>query len=426
MSNQSQINCSCLTPILDTTPSLDQLLDSLGFDLWMTITSTFVIPTLSLIGVIFCSLSAWIFFQRNFKDPVFFYYRLLCFVYIIHLLHNIPSGLLFSPRYFPRINTYWSSIYLIYYTCMSVLLFHFEETLQIAILLTRMKIFSPFVNRHFTTKPWVVSLSLFITCLLINTPLAAIGFKIESFGTFYYFDSSNSSQQNALFFFFTSSDFSLTLIGQIILPFTFAFLNIFLSALVGIILNSVSVYLYRYYVKERRWKNEAYTRTACHHPSPRQENNLASTSSDQEIQVVVIAQSRNLTQKEINENKTEKNMFYMALTLCSVSVFSKLILIFTFVFFFFFNSFSNNLILLIITQFLYTFLPTSGIFVFYSFNKMFREEFVKKFFSKENLNSTSTNRNNQLVARQWIKKFFCTKKTFILLFYNVYVKRLTY
>ncbi len=64
-------------------PSLDQLLDTLGFDSWKTITAIFFVPSFSLIGVFVCSLSLWIFFKKTFKDPVFFYYRLLCIVYII-------------------------------------------------------------------------------------------------------------------------------------------------------------------------------------------------------------------------------------------------------------------------------------------------------------------------------------------------------
>ena len=157
MSNQSFNNFS-----ISQTPSLDQLLDSLGFELWMTVTTTFVIPAISFIGIVFCSLSVWIFFQKNFKDTVFFYYRLLCIVYIIHLIHNIPCGLLFSPRYFPQVNTYFTSIYFIYYSCVSAFLFHFEETLQMAILLTRMKIFNSFVNQNFTAKPWIISFVLFL------------------------------------------------------------------------------------------------------------------------------------------------------------------------------------------------------------------------------------------------------------------------
>ncbi len=166
-------------------------MDSLGFDPWKTITATFVIPSISLIGIFFCSLSAWIFFQKKFKDPVFFYYRLLCIVYIIHLVHIIPFGLIFLPRYFTKINTYFTSLFNIYFSCFINFLYHFEETLQMAILLTRMKIYNSFVNKHFSSKPWVISLALFLTCFCIDI-ITPFSFKVESVGKYFYFESDGS------------------------------------------------------------------------------------------------------------------------------------------------------------------------------------------------------------------------------------------
>ena len=381
MSNQSLINESFNCTSSETLPSLDQLLESLGFVAWKTITVTFILPTISCLGLILCSLSFWIFFQKNFKDPVFFYYRLLCIVYIIHLLHNIPRGIFDSPKYFPKINTYLASIYIIYYAPMSVFLFHLEETIQMAILLTRIKIFNSFVDRHFNAKPWLIFLALFLTCLFIDLPFA-FSVKVKSLGTYFYFDS-NGLKQYAILYYFTSSDFSLTLFGKIILLFCGLFLNLIVSVIVGVILNIVSVRLYRSYVRERREKEKRYTRVAF----SKKDQNQAITSANEEIHVVILEpqtlQSKKLTQKEINENKSEKNMFYMALSLCSISVISRILFIFVFIYFFFFNSFSESLILVLINISLYSIVPTSGTFVFYSFNRMFREEFRKKFINKE-------------------------------------------
>jgi hypothetical protein len=97
-------------------PSLEELLDSLGFKRWIIVITSFILPFVSLIGCIFCSLSLFIFTRRRFVNPIFFYYRLLYIVYIVHLLHGIPYGLVFTPRYFPQvIKTYLSSLYQIYY-----------------------------------------------------------------------------------------------------------------------------------------------------------------------------------------------------------------------------------------------------------------------------------------------------------------------
>ena len=138
-------------------------------------------------GTLFCTISAYIFFQRKFVDASFFYYRLLCIVYIIHLLHNIPRGIFYTPRYFPNMNTYLSTIYHIYYAFASGLLFHYEDVLQMAILLDRIKIFSPFVKRYFSAKPWVISLALFLTCLLIDLPVPFAS-KVGSFGNYFNTD----------------------------------------------------------------------------------------------------------------------------------------------------------------------------------------------------------------------------------------------
>ncbi len=135
MFNLSTNDSSNLSSPIQDIPSLDQLLDKLGFIEWGIVTTTLALPSVSLVGIVFCALSAWIFLQSQFKDPVFFYYRLLCIVYVIHLAHNIPRGLLFTPRYYPQINTYFTSIYLIYFSNITTFLFHFEETLQMGILL---------------------------------------------------------------------------------------------------------------------------------------------------------------------------------------------------------------------------------------------------------------------------------------------------
>ena len=162
------------------TMTYEELLDSLGFDLVKTILATFILPIISILGTVLCLLSFWIFSQRRFVDPIFFFYKLLCIVYVIHLVHNIPYGIIFAPRYFPYMNTYLSAIYQIYYNVMTNFLYHFEDTLQMGILMTRIKIFSPFVKRYFSASPQLISLAFFFTCILIDLPVA-FSFKITLF-----------------------------------------------------------------------------------------------------------------------------------------------------------------------------------------------------------------------------------------------------
>ena len=156
MSNLSDLNNISSMTYEVPNMTLDELLDSLGFKSWLIIASTFVLPIINIFGLIFCSISAWIFFQKKFKDPIFFYYRVLTFVFIIHLLHNIPYCLFFSPKYFASLNTYVISIYQTYYSWMSNALFLCEDALQTCILLTKMKTFNKLLKKHFTASPKII------------------------------------------------------------------------------------------------------------------------------------------------------------------------------------------------------------------------------------------------------------------------------
>jgi hypothetical protein len=148
---------------------------------------------------------------------------------------------------------------------------------------------------------------------------------------------------------------------------------------VGVTLNIVSLAKYKSYVRDRRAKQAAYSRN----------QNKQETEIDVEIAVVVVVVGRRksrkeLTQKEINENRVEKNMLYMALTLCSIAIVSRIVIIFCGVYFLFFTSFATNILVQIINISIQTFVPALAIFVFYFFNKMFRQVFNEKFFGKHN------------------------------------------
>jgi len=210
-------------------------------------------------------------------------------------------------------------------------------------------------------KPQIVSLAFFRTCLCINLILA-FSSKIASLRNYYLND---DPTQVRTFYYYTSSDFSLTPIGQLLFLITQFVVNQFLSLLVGIILNVVSVWQYRSYLKERRQRDEA-------------RNNQIHLST---IHIDTTKQHHVLTPKEIKDRKAEKNMFYMALTLCTISLISRVLLMITFVYFFMFNTFYNSLIIFFISYSVNVLVPTSGIFVFYFFNKKFRQEFKKTFSS---------------------------------------------
>ena len=348
--------------------TLDQLLVSLGFEPKITIIVTFILLLINLFGTMFCSLSAWIFFNKKFKDPSFFYYRLLCLVYIILLIHNMLRLLLYTPQYFPNINSYLSSIFIIYSSFIMAFLFHFEGVLQIAILLDRIKLFSPFVKRHFSARQWIISLAFFLTCFLIDWPVLFAS-KVSSYGIYY----NDDLKKNVTLYYMASSQFSTTSLGRILFSFTVYFLNLFLSVFVGVTLNILSVYLYSSYIRQRRLNLDETNRVLWSSSV----NQQAASSTEVNISNFTSVQNA-LTQKQRKEREIERNMFYMALNLCFISIISRTIIFISYIYYLFFPSLKNSFFVFIFNSFIYILVPTLAIFVFYSFNKIFRNAFNKK------------------------------------------------
>ncbi len=319
--NESNLNplLTLVNPDTLANATLEELLELLGFkNEWQTVSISFVLPCFNLIGVLLCSLTTYIFFQRDFVNPVFYYYRLLCLVYIVHLLHNIPYGPLYSLHYFPRVNTYASSMYSIYYTILSNFLYHFEDLIQMAILLDRMKMFSSFLVRHFAYTPRLVSLLVCLACFLTEFPLV-FSFKVVA-STYYYHDA-DMSQHKGTFYHTISSEFSSTLHGQILMGFTQLFLNQFLTLVVGVALNVVSVNQYKSYLRQRRTAMEELELMSIHTKYKTQR------------------EMRELSERERINRKIEKNMFYMAFALCAISILIRVLLIVSYVYFFFFSTY---------------------------------------------------------------------------------------
>jgi len=344
-------------------PSLENLLDKLGFSMWITLVNTFVLPPIHLLGLTFCSFSLWVFLRAPFSDPIFFYYKLLCLVNIVHLVHNIPFCLFFSPFYFPWLNTYALSVFQIYYSWVSSVLFHFGDVVRMGILLHKMKMFSSFVRKHFAQSPQIISLAFFLTCVLIKVPLL-FAFQIDSAGSYFYVDS-NGAKNVASFNVVVSSDFTSSLLGIVLLGFASFFLNQFVTLLVAITLNTLSYILFKSYVRKRKQQLDDLQMSSIH--------NRPTTS-------------RELTQlrhREETDRKIERNMFYMGLTLCSISIVSRLILMLCFLYYFIFISFRNSILTGAVSNIVYSLVPTVSIFVFYFFNQMFRDEANKKLFKIE-------------------------------------------
>jgi len=156
-----------------------------------------------------------------------------------------------------------------------------------------------------------------------------------------------------------SSDFSLSPFGRVFLGFSSFFLNRFLSLCVGIFLNIISIYQYKSYLKRKQSETERLEMSSV--------NN----------RLVISRELEQLDWRERNERNKKKNMLYMALTLCSISIFSGLAHVLGYVYFFFFRTFEGIITVAVVYFFINAFVPTVSIFIFYLFNKMFRFELKK-------------------------------------------------
>jgi hypothetical protein len=344
-------------------PSLENLLDQLGFSMWITLVNTFILPPINALGITFCSFNLWIFLRSKFLEPIFFYYKLLCLVNTLHLIHNIPFCIFFSPLFFPWVNTYALGVFQIYYSWVSSVLFHFGDVLRMGILLHKMKLFSSFVRKHFSASPQIISLAFLLTCVLIKIPLL-FAFKIDSSGSYFYVDS-NGVEKVANFYVVVGSDFTSSFLGIILLGFTSFFLNQFVTLLVAITLNILSYVLFKSYVRIRKQEFDELQMSSIH--------NRPTTN-------------RELTQlrhREKTDRKIERNMFYMGLTLCSISIVSRILLMLCFLYYFIFKSFTNSILTGAVSNIIYSLVPTVSIFVFYFFNQMFRDEANKMLFKRE-------------------------------------------
>jgi hypothetical protein len=127
---------------------------------------------------------------------------------------------------------------------------------------------------------------------------------------------------------------------------------------VGVTLNIVSVHQYKAYLRHRHERDLENNRITYH----------SSTRTALNVEMVVFATlviplpiKSELTPKERRDRKVEKRMFYMALTLCTIVIVSRGLLMIIYSYFFFFSndtSFQISLALCLVFYSIFTLLPT--------------------------------------------------------------------
>ena len=345
-------------------PTLDELMQSLGFELWQEVLNKCVLPLVNLVSIGSCSLSAWIFYKKrtsHFSDPIFFYYRLLCLLYMSMSFLNILFGFCYSPRFYNFDLTYMSAVYNVCYLYLTNFLFHYCSVLELCILLTRMKLYDPFIRKQFFLSPQLYSFIFFIVCLCLDVPVCFSN-KIVSLGEYYYVDA-NHVKQTASFYYYESSDFSATLLGHLVFALVYIF-SVFFTLIVGVTLSVVSVLQYKAYLKKRRV--EAAEIQARIHRQLQFHSSVDATPNEGKAKI--------LERKKKSERKIEANLFWMALALSTISILSRIIFTITYLLFSFNFYFSNYLSVITLCFMCFTLMPSTSIVVFYSFNDMFRQK----------------------------------------------------
>ena len=351
-----------INPISNT--SVSDLLFSLGFVDFDLVIYEFVIPSIGLVGLILCTISIWIFFvKKAFKNQIYDYYRFLVTVYWIHLLLSIPYGLFFTPRYFPSINSYPWAILQSFYITFSNFLCHLTGVIEIGILMDRMKNFSSFVKKYYMLSPRKNCLIFLIACILINIFIAFV-YVPGYAGDYYYFDSNTGLKKQNSFFYVVITDFAASYEGLLLTIIVYVIRDL-VTLTVGIILNILSFVQFKLYLKKKS--------------NMQMQRNQVLESRSMPLEIITILTLNNSNETNV---KREVHFLYMILTLCFNSIVSRIFL-FSCNFYYLYVLDYVTLILGTVIDLVLVSVPASSFFVFYFFNKHFKNAFWKLFSNKK-------------------------------------------
>ena len=159
-------------------------------------------------------------------------------------------------------------------------------------------------------------------------------------------------------------------------------LNLLSCIVVGIALNVISFVKFRIYLKSKRREEmgrvEMKMIPSAPPSSPKTIRPRSTTINSETINcrlmaiTPIIKYKRKPIRKELNELQVEKTMFYMILTLCSISIVTRVCNMCCIIIVLNFPTFSNRLVLMLITLFNFTLLPNVSLFIFCGFDRTFR------------------------------------------------------
>jgi hypothetical protein len=330
------INISEIDQNLILNVTLDEYLDSIGNILTIDILYASVITSITLLGTIFSILSIKIFFNGKFTQPFYIYYKIFSIISLLHLFFGFFYSICYSPRFVPQDYQPTCVFYGNMFASFHFFCFFYTGLLEVGILIDRIKIFNQKVKTIFKPGPkWIstiffsISLIIGIMSLFIYKGTDLIWYNYE------YVNSTWVLTQHSIYF-FDSSDFAQTQIGKIYVDALSIILNVPLLLII-VILNIILVYLMRKHFR-------------------------------QTIAIFNI-QSNKLLQRE----NTKRKVSLMAISLCSISIISRTIVLTDLIIF---NIDSNSISLLLIAlSDLFIFVNSGCLFfVCFIFNKIFKQQ----------------------------------------------------
>jgi len=107
--------------------TFDQFLSSIGDYWFIDVVYLFIIPTIGFMGTFLNLICIWIFYQKDFNQENFFYYRMLSIFDLIDNVLAIPYGICFSPRFLSFPNAYFMNIVQCVYKPISKSYVYFRE-----------------------------------------------------------------------------------------------------------------------------------------------------------------------------------------------------------------------------------------------------------------------------------------------------------
>ena len=312
-----------------------------------------VLPAIGIFGAFLCVLSIWIFSKNNFLKPVYLYYRVILFWYISSLILSVPYGFCISPTYFPNMNSYDCAIVQSVYISYTTFVFHYTGTIEIAILLDRIKIFNPTVKKYFNLKPKMACLLFLVPCTLVGSVFSLVYWPKYG-GDYFYVDSNGSYLINS-FYYIDLSFLAQSHVGRVVFVIILVIRDYF-TMITSVTLNIVTVVQMKAYFQQKRKFFE-------------QQSQIGSIESS--------ASSKNKLKKPKDSNRIiEKNHLFMVIVLCLITFVSRTITM-TCDIYYLFSTDDAALILAELTELSIVICPSLSIFVFYNFNKDFKVELSK-------------------------------------------------